>query len=151
MDGSKDGNDVVLDRFHPAVSSWFREQFGEPTPAQRLGWPAVASGQHTLIVAPTGSGKTLAAFLTALDHIWRTPIKQKGVRILYVSPLKALNQDVWRNLQFPLDGILATSGSIGAPLPALRVAVRSGDTPAQARAAIVRKPPDILITTPESL
>jgi ATP-dependent Lhr-like helicase len=144
-------NDAVLDRFHPAVSSWFRDQFGEPTPAQRLGWPAIASGQHTLIVAPTGSGKTLAAFLAALDHIWRTPRLEKGVRILYISPLKALNQDVWRNLQFPLEGILAKSAEIGAPLPALRVAVRSGDTPANERAAIVRKPPDILITTPESL
>ena len=96
----------MLDRFHPAVASWFREQFGEPTPPQRMGWPAIASGQNTLIVAPTGSGKTLAAFLAALDHLWRTPRREKGVRILYVSPLKALNQDVGRNLQFPLDGIL---------------------------------------------
>jgi ATP-dependent helicase Lhr and Lhr-like helicase len=151
MDSPGDGNDDVLDRFHPAVSSWFAKQFGEPTPAQRLGWPAIASGQHTLIVAPTGSGKTLAAFLAALDHIWRTPRVQKGVRILYVSPLKALNQDVWHNLQLPLEGIIARSAEIGEPLPALRVAVRSGDTPPQVRAAIVRKPPDILITTPESL
>ena len=112
----------------------------------------------------TGSGKTLAAFLAALDHIWRMPrgpnpkrnrndarSNPKSVRILYVSPLKALNQDVWQNLQFPLGGILAKSEAIGSPLPALRVAVRSGDTPAHERAAIVRKPPDILITTPESL
>ena len=104
-----------------------------------------------LIVAPTGSGKTLAAFLAALDHLWRTHRQEKGVRILYVSPLKALNQDVWHNLQFPLDGILAESQLIGASLPALRVAVRSGDTPARDRAAMVRKPPDIMITTPESL
>jgi ATP-dependent helicase Lhr and Lhr-like helicase len=163
MDSPDDGGDGILDRFHPAVSSWFREQFGSPTPAQRLGWPAIASGQHTLIVAPTGSGKTLAAFLAALDHIWGTPRGPKpktranvkpasqSVRILYVSPLKALNQDVWQNLQFPLGGILAKSEAIGSPLPALRVAVRSGDTPAHERAAIVRKPPDILITTPESL
>ena len=151
MDRAGDRDDGGLDRFHPAVSSWFRDQFGEPTPAQRLGWPAIASGRHTLIVAPTGSGKTLAAFLAALDHIWRTPRAAKGVRILYVSPLKALNQDVWQNLQFPLSGILARSEAIASPLPALRVAVRSGDTPAHERAAIVRKPPDILITTPESL
>src|SRR5580658_4135527 len=102
MQRPQENQDTVLDQFHPAVSSWFREQFGEPTPAQTLGWPAIASGEHTLIVAPTGSGKTLAAFLAALDHIWQTPRQQKGVRILYVSPLKALNQDVWRNLQFPL-------------------------------------------------
>jgi ATP-dependent helicase Lhr and Lhr-like helicase len=141
----------ALDPFHPAVASWFREQFGEPTPPQRLGWPAIASGQNTLIVAPTGSGKTLAAFLAALDHLWRTPRKEKGVRILYISPLKALNQDVWRNLQFPLEGILDRSKAIGNPLAPLSVAVRSGDTPSPERARMVRKPPDILITTPESL
>jgi len=141
----------VLDRFLPAVSSWFREEFGEPTPAQRLGWPVIARGQSSLIVAPTGSGKTLAAFLAALDHLWRTHREKQGVRILYISPLKALNQDVWRNLQLPLEGILAKSRELGAPLPALKVAVRSGDTPSHERAALVRKPPDILITTPESL
>ena len=173
MDRPGDCDDGILDQFHPAVAAWFRENLGCPTPAQRLGWPAIASGQHTLIVAPTGSGKTLAAFLAALDHIWRTPLARstaagastdnrsktksksipnpKHVRILYVSPLKALNQDVWQNLQAPLAGILAKSAAIGSALPALRVAVRSGDTPAHERAAIVRKPPDILITTPESL
>jgi ATP-dependent Lhr-like helicase len=151
MDRASKGAGDVLDPFHPAVASWFREQFGEPTPAQRLGWPVIASGQNALIVAPTGSGKTLAAFLAALDHLWRTPRNEKGVRILYVSPLKALNQDVWRNLQFPLEGILARSKSMGTPLPALSVAVRSGDTPSQERVRMVRKPPDILITTPESL
>jgi ATP-dependent helicase Lhr and Lhr-like helicase len=141
----------VLDRFHPAVSAWFREQFGDPTPAQRLGWPAIAAGQNTLIVAPTGSGKTLAAFLAALDHLWRTPRAERGVRILYISPLKALNQDVYRNLQVPLEGILARSREVSAPLAPLKVAVRSGDTPSRERAALVRRPPDILITTPESL
>ncbi len=151
MNQPDDRADDVLDRFHPAVSSWFREQFGEPTPAQRLGWPAIASGQNALIVAPTGSGKTLAAFLAALDHLWRAPRQEKGVRILYISPLKALNQDVWRNLQFPLEGILVRSKAMGMPLSALSVAVRSGDTPSADRARMVRKPPDILITTPESL
>ena len=140
-----------LDGFHPAVSSWFQERFGEPTPPQRLGWPAIASGENCLIVAPTGSGKTLAAFLAALDHLWKTPRPKSGVRILYVSPLKALNQDIWRNLQFPLEEIQARSKEMGNPLPVLRVAVRSGDTPSHERAAMVRKPPDILITTPESL
>src|SRR5262249_47178722 len=101
--------------------------------------------------APTGSGKTLAAFLAALDHLWRTPRRGRGVRILYVSPLKALNQDVWRNLQLPLEGILVRSRAIGAPLPALTVAVRSGDTPSAERTRMLRRPPDILITTPESL
>ena len=109
----------ALDRFHPAVSSWFRETFGEPTPAQRLGWPAIASGQNCLIVAPTGSGKTLAAFLAALDHLWTTPAAKPGVRILYISPLKALNQDVWRNLQVPLEEIQARSRDMGNPLPVL--------------------------------
>jgi ATP-dependent Lhr-like helicase len=151
MESASDRTGDVLDRFHPAVASWFREQFGEPTPPQRLGWPVIASGRHSLIVAPTGSGKTLAAFLAALDHLWRTPRRDKGVRILYVSPLKALNQDVWRNLQIPLEGIRAASQTMGTPLPPLTVSVRSGDTPSHERARMVRKPPDILITTPESL
>ncbi len=140
-----------LDQFHPAVASWFAERFGGPTLAQQLGWPAIASGQNCLIVAPTGSGKTLAAFLAALDHLWRNPRPKPGVRILYVSPLKALNEDIWKNLQVPLEEIQARSRNMGNPLPVLRVAVRSGDTPSHERTAIVRKPPDILITTPESL
>jgi ATP-dependent Lhr-like helicase len=152
MDRANDRVDGVIQRFHPAVASWFQEQFGEPTPAQRLGWPVIAEGGHALIVAPTGSGKTLAAFLAALDHLWRTPRREgQGVRILYLSPLKALNQDVSRNLQFPLEGILARSKTLGTPLLPLTAAVRSGDTPSHERARMIRKPPDILITTPESL
>lgn len=143
--------DDMLERFHPAVAGWFREALGEPTPPQRLGWPAIASGRNTLIVAPTGSGKTLAAFLSAMDLLWRTPRREKGVRILYVSPLKALNEDIRRNLEAPLEGILEASRRLREPLLPLQVAVRSGDTPANERARIVRKPPDILITTPESL
>ena len=151
MNRAGDRADDGLHRFHPAVASWFREQFGEPTPPQRMGWPAIAAGENTLIVAPTGSGKTLAAFLAALDHLWRTPRREKGVRILYVSPLKALNQDVGRNLQFPLEGILEHARAAGDPLSPLTVGIRSGDTPSQERVRMVRKPPDILITTPESL
>ena len=135
----------------PAVAAWFRATFGTPTPPQRLGWPAIAAGQNTLIFAPTGSGKTLAAFLACLDHLWRVPRRARGVRILYISPLKALNQDVFRNLQLPLEGILETAEAAGTPMPGLAVAVRSGDTPSSERQKLVRRPPDILITTPESL
>ena len=141
----------VLDGFLPPVSAWFREAFGAPTPPQRLGWPAIAAGRNTLIVAPTGSGKTLAAFLAGLDHLWRTPRPTRGVRILYISPLKALNNDVHRNLAVPLAGIEATAARLDAPLPNLAVAVRTGDTPATDRQKLIRRPPDILITTPESL
>ncbi len=142
-----DGSEVLL----PAVSAWFRATFGAPTPPQRLGWPAVAARQNTLLFAPTGSGKTLAAFLACLDHLWRVPRQALGVRILYISPLKALNNDVFRNLQLPLEGILATAEAAGTPLPALTIAVRTGDTPQSDRQKMLRKPPDILITTPESL
>ncbi len=140
-----------LESLLPAVSDWFRATFGAPTPPQRMGWPAIASGRNTLLFAPTGSGKTLAAFLACLDHLWRHPRERRGVGILYVSPLKALNNDIFRNLQHPLDGILATAQSSGRPLPPLSVAVRTGDTPANERQRLARKPPDILITTPESL
>ncbi|QEH33997.1 putative ATP-dependent helicase Lhr [Aquisphaera giovannonii] len=152
-EGTDEGNgaDEALDRFLPAVAGWFRENLGTPTLPQRLGWPEIAAGRNTLIVAPTGSGKTLAAFLAALDLLWRTPRREKGVRILYISPLKALNEDVRRNLGRPLEGILEHAEGLGSPLGRLSVATRSGDTPQAERARIVRKPPDILITTPESL
>src|SRR3954462_6612648 len=140
-----------LDNLLPAVAAWFRATFGTPTPPQRLGWPAIAAGRNTLIFAPTGSGKTLAAFLACLDHLWRVPRRARGVRILYISPLKALNQDVFRNLQLPLEGILEAALAAGTPMPGLAVAVRSGDTPSSERQKLVRRPPDILITTPESL
>jgi len=137
--------------FLPPVSAWFREALGTPTPPQRLGWPEIAAGRNALIVAPTGSGKTLAAFLVCLDYLWRNPRPTRGVRILYISPLKALNHDVHRNLGLPLAGIEATAARLGAPLPPLGVAVRTGDTPQAERQRLVRRPPDILITTPESL
>lgn len=141
-----------LDLFLPPVATWFRERFGAPTPPQRLGWPEIAAGRNTLLFAPTGSGKTLAAFLACLDHLWRHPRqKQAGVRILYLSPLKALNEDVSRNLEGPLAEVLATAERLGTPLDPLRVAVRTGDTPTAERQRMARRPPDILITTPESL
>ncbi len=147
MTNSSDG----LDLFLPVVARWFRETYGPPTPPQQQGWPAIAAGQNTLIFAPTGSGKTLAAFLACLDHLWRTPARSRGVRILYISPLKALNQDISKNLEEPLRGILEASESEPTPLKPIAVAVRSGDTPQSDRQRLLRKPPDILITTPESL
>jgi len=131
----------VLDVFAPATRTWFERAFDAPTPAQQLGWPAIASGEHTLIQAPTGSGKTLAAFLYAIDRL--TPSPGEGLRVLYVSPLKALNYDVERNLRGPLAGLQSQ----------LRVAVRTGDTTQKERREMLRvtERPDILITTPESL
>ncbi|MBV8487440.1 MAG: DEAD/DEAH box helicase, partial [Planctomycetaceae bacterium] len=151
MPRTVDSDDNPLAPFLPPVAAWFREALGEPTLPQRLGWPPIAAGQNTLIVAPTGSGKTLAAFLAVLDLLWRTPRRQQGVRILYISPLKALGEDVRRNLEAPLAGIMECSCAMGLPLGTLNVAVRSGDTPSSQRARLLRKPPDILITTPESL
>jgi ATP-dependent Lhr-like helicase len=137
--------------FLPAVQTWFRASLGEPTPPQCLGWPAIAAGQNTLILAPTGSGKTLAAFLACLDALWRQPPPTRGVRVLYVSPLKALNNDIHRNLQRPLEGVTETARALGQPLPVLEAAVRTGDTPAAERQRLIRRPPHVLITTPESL
>lgn len=147
MPSEPDGLDVLL----PVVSRWFRASYGIPTPPQRRGWPSIAAGRHTLVLAPTGSGKTLAAFLACLDHLWRQQARRPGVGILYVSPLKALNHDVSRNLEFPLGGITELARSEGAPLRTLTVGVRSGDTTPSERQRMLRKPPDVLVTTPESL
>src|ERR687888_516950 len=119
-----------LQQFLPPVRRWFTSALGAPTAAQRGGWPAIAAGRHTLILAPTGSGKTLAAFLACLDTLWRQDPLPRGVRVLYVSPLKALNNDIHRNLQVPLEGVAATARDLGQPLPVIEVAVRTGDTPA---------------------
>src|SRR6187399_2676047 len=127
------------DVFSPQTRAWFEQAFDGPTPAQELGWPAIARGGHTLIQAPTGSGKTLAAFLYGIDRLGERP--GEGLRLLYVSPLKALNYDVERNLRGPLAGLRSE----------LSVGVRTGDTTQKERAAMLREPPDILITTPESL
>ncbi len=142
-----------LGAFHPAVGTWFREALGEPTPVQAQAWPPIAAGKTTLLLAPTGSGKTLAAFLAALDRLARAPEPEskERLRVLYVSPLKALAVDIERNLRAPLAGITEAAGLLGAKLRRIDVAVRTGDTPAAERARMLRTPPDVLITTPESL
>ncbi len=140
-----------LERFLPPVAQWFQEALGEPTPAQRQGWPRIAAGEHTLILAPTGSGKTLAAFLACLDALWRADHLPQQVHVLYVSPLKALNNDIHKNLQLPLAGIAETARRMNHPLRELTAAVRTGDTPTADRQRLARKPPHVLITTPESL
>jgi ATP-dependent Lhr-like helicase len=140
--------------FSPLVAEWFRERFGTPTPAQERGWPAIASGHDALIAAPTGSGKTLAAFLWSLDRLLglaREGRLEDRTYVVYVSPLKALGNDVQRNLIQPLGELTSRAFASGVMLPDIRVMVRSGDTPASERAAMVRRPPHVLITTPESL
>ncbi|MEK9660054.1 MAG: DEAD/DEAH box helicase, partial [Chloroflexota bacterium] len=139
---------------HPIVRAWFERRFTAPTEAQAQGWPAIAQGRHTLIAAPTGSGKTLAAFLTALDALVRQALDGgllETTQVVYVSPLKALANDIQTSLLDPLEGILAEAEAQGTPLPEIRVAVRTGDTPMSERAKHVRNAPHILITTPESL
>jgi len=147
-------HDDVLHLFHPATARWFRESFAEPTPAQNGGWPRIAAGENTLILAPTGSGKTLAAFLYAIDELIQRDggaSDQRGVHTLYLSPLKALANDIERNLDPPLEGIRACAEGLGIEIAEIRVGLRTGDTPAKERQRMVRNPPDLLITTPESL
>ena len=143
-----------LDSFHPIVRAWFTESLGEPSAPQRAGWPAIASGDDTLILAPTGTGKTLAAFLYELNALiteGQAKPLANAVHILYVSPLKALSNDIQRNLEQPLRELKARFDAAGEEFPEIRVAVRTGDTSASARARMLRKTPHILITTPESL
>ncbi len=144
----------ILDSFLPAVKRWFSSQYTASTPPQKLGWPAIMRGENTLILSPTGSGKTMAAFLWGINAIFcdlsKTP-DLRGVQLLYISPLKALNNDIERNLRAPLAGIRKAAHEMGADLPPLRVAVRTGDTPSAVRQRMVTHPPHILITTPESL
>jgi ATP-dependent helicase Lhr and Lhr-like helicase len=145
---------MPLENFHPAVASWFAKQFASPTAPQLAAWPAIASGRHALIAAPTGSGKTLAAFLAAIDALVRQALAGEladATQVVYVSPLKALSNDIRRNLELPLDGIAAELKAMGLPGAAIRAQVRTGDTPQVQRAAMRRLPPHILVTTPESL
>ncbi|MFA6468567.1 MAG: DEAD/DEAH box helicase [Bacteroidota bacterium] len=166
-------HETILEKFNPVVRSWFTRTFGTPSPPQTLGWPSISERKNTLIVAPTGSGKTLAAFLWCINHlveenISRYPVREgnegstrttsrerkknhSGIRILYISPLKALNNDIHRNLEIPLNGILEEAHTAGIAMEEIRSAVRTGDTTQTERARMLRNPPDILITTPESL
>ena len=139
--------------FHPAVREWFGASFPAPTKPQQLGWPAIARGDSTLILAPTGSGKTLAAFLWCLNRLMfePPPPKKERCRVLYISPLKALAVDVERNLRAPLAGIAHVAHGTGVPVTMPEIAIRTGDTPPSERARFLRDSADILITTPESL
>ena len=144
----------MKDLFHPLVWTWFESRFGAPTEPQASGWPLIASGRDTLIAAPTGSGKTLAAFLWSIDRLAKAALDgtlQDRTYVVYVSPLKALGNDIHKNLQEPLRGIREAARTAGLPDLDVRVAVRSGDTPASERRAMLKRPPHILITTPESL
>ena len=144
---------MALDRFSAPVRAWFETSFAAPTDAQVKGWPAIANGDHTLLLAPTGSGKTLAAFLWAIDRLGTTapPPKDRRCRVLYISPLRALAFDVEKNLRAPLAGITLAAERLGDAFDAPTVAMRTGDTPGKERQQLVRNPPAILITTPESL
>ncbi len=137
--------------FHPLIQSWFTTDIGEPTDIQSRAWPEIAAGRHVLVTAPTGSGKTLTAFLWAIHQLVAGKWPTGQTRVLYVSPLKALNNDVRKNLLRPLAGLKAVFGAAGEPFPDIRVLTRSGDTPPDERRTMARRPPEILITTPESL
>jgi ATP-dependent Lhr-like helicase len=143
-----------LELFHPAVARWFARSFPAPTDPQLQAWPEIKKQRHTLIAAPTGSGKTLAAFLSAIDDLVRLGVEGKlddSTHVIYVSPLKALSNDVQRNLQIPLEGIQAELQALGLPEVNIRTLVRTGDTPASERTAMTKRPPHIVVTTPESL
>ena len=141
----------VLELFHPLIQMWFSEKYGLPTDAQKKSWPVIASGKNVLITAPTGSGKTLAAFLWALNRLITGAWSAGALRVLYVSPLKALNSDVKQNLLIPLNELKHTFFKEGSEFPDINVVTRSGDTPGSERQRMIRRPPEILITTPESL
>src|SRR5947208_3406987 len=143
-----------LDWAHPLVREWFLERLGEPTEPQSQGWPEILAGRTTLISAPTGSGKTLAAFLACIDRLVRKALAgdlQDRTEVLYISPLKALGNDIQKNLEVPLGEILQRAGERGLLMPEIRTAVRTGDTLAHERRAMLKRPPHILVTTPESL
>src|SRR4051812_36385549 len=138
---------MPLEQFHPTIQRWFSHRFGEPTEPQRMGWPRIRTGKHTLISAPTGMGKTIAGYLSAIDALARQgPGLKNQTQVLYISPLRALSNDVQKNLQGPLREL----AEMDADFPKIRVLVRTGDTPQHERAAMIRRPPHILVTTPES-
>lgn len=141
----------ALDRFHPAVRAWFLRRYGTPTDVQARAWTRIAKGDHVLVTAPTGSGKTLAAFLWTLDGLLGGRVEPGVTRTLYVSPLRALNNDIQRNLLAPLNELSVELSEQGIPAPPIQVVTRSGDTPTDERERMARRPPEILITTPESL
>lgn len=145
---------MPLSSFHPIIQEWFRTRLGEPTDVQQASWPEIQSGQHVLISAPTGSGKTLAAFLTCIDRLIRQVMAgelEEGIQVVYVSPLRALSHDIQKNLEQPLAEISEMTLSAGFLGPRIRVEVRTGDTPASQRQGLLKHPPHILVTTPESL
>ncbi|MDE2090617.1 MAG: DEAD/DEAH box helicase, partial [Gammaproteobacteria bacterium] len=145
---------MSLEIFHPATAAWFRKTFPAPTEAQAAAWPAIRAGRPTLIAAPTGSGKTLAAFLAAIDALVCEGLEhglKDECQVLYVSPLKALSNDIQKNLQVPLEGIRNALFESGLPDVEIRAMVRTGDTPQSERERMRRTPPHILVTTPESL
>jgi ATP-dependent helicase Lhr and Lhr-like helicase len=144
---------MPLSLFHPVVAEWFAGCFDAPTEAQQQSWPRIMAGEHTLVAAPTGSGKTLAAFLASIDNLLRQAADHNlpdETQVLYVSPLKALSNDIHRNLQVPLQEIHQAALAAGLEPQPIRVAVRTGDTPQSERQAMLRKAPHILVTTPES-
>src|SRR5207248_1115122 len=145
---------AALSLFHPAIAAWFARSFAAPTPAQEEAWPAIQAGRHVLLAAPTGSGKTLAAFLAAIDDLVKQGLAgglEDQTQIVYVSPLKALSNDIKKNLEIPLAGIREELAARGLPDVAIRTQVRTGDTPQAERAAMRKLAPHILVTTPESL
>ena len=146
--------DDPMSLFHPVTRAWFERRFSEPTEPQRQGWPEIVAARHTLIAAPTGAGKTLAAFLTAIDSLLRQAIDgglEDTTQVVYISPLKALSNDVRRNLETPLREICDEANAQGYSAAPIRAMVRTGDTSPSERQRMVRKPPHILVTTPESL
>jgi ATP-dependent Lhr-like helicase len=149
---------MSLELFHPAVARWFARTFPAPTEPQLQAWPEIKKQRHTLIAAPTGSGKTLAAFLSAIDDLVRRGLEgslegklDDSTHVIYVSPLKALSNDVQRNLQTPLEGIQQELREMGLPEVNIRTLVRTGDTPQSERTAMTKRPPHVVVTTPESL
>src|SRR5215472_7857474 len=150
------GRRGTLESFHPAVRTWFERRFPDgPTEAQRGGWPAIVAGEHTLICAPTGSGKTLAGFLAAIDSLYRADAAGESIvgatQVVYLSPLKALAVDIHTNLEEPLAEIAAVACELGYEPAPITVAVRTGDSTSSQRQMMIRRPPNLLVTTPESL